>query len=51
MEDSSKDPSATGSPDTQDGLRNSLEEQQQILSRLSQELDDYFALRVLRRNK
>ncbi|AGB03273.1 hypothetical protein [Methanoregula formicica] len=51
MEDSSRNPSETGSPTTIAGLRNGLEEQQEILNRLSQKLDDYFALRGFGKNE
>jgi len=51
MEDSSTNPLAKGSPTTQNGLRNGLEEQQEILKRLSRELDNYFALRGFGKNE
>ncbi len=51
MQDSIQDPSATGLPSVNAELRNSLKEQQEILSRVSQELDDYFAIRGLGKNE
>jgi len=51
MEDASRNPSEPDSLTTIAGLRNGLEEQQEILSRLSQELDDYFALRGFGQNE
>jgi len=51
MEDSSRNPSATESPIRTAGLRNGLEEQQEILKRLSHELDNYFALRGFGKNE
>jgi len=51
MEDSSRNPSVTGSPVTHPGLRNGLEEQQEILKKLSRELDNYFALRGFGKNE
>jgi hypothetical protein len=48
MGDSTQDPS-TGSPSTNASLRNGLDEQQEILDRLSRELDDYFALKRFRK--
>ena len=51
MEDSSRNPSETGSPTTITGLRNCLEEQQEILSRLSQELDNYFTFKGFGKNE
>lgn len=51
MQDSTQDPSATGSPSVNAELRNGLKEQQEILSRLSRELDNYFAIRGLGKNE
>jgi len=51
MEDSSRNPSVTGLPATYSGLRNGLEEQQEILKKLSQELDNYFSLRGFGKNE
>ena len=51
MEDSMQKSSAGGSPSTKAELRNGLEEQQEILSRLSRELDNYFALRGFGKNE
>ncbi len=45
MEDSMQNHSAGGSPSTKDELRKGVDDQQEILSRLSRELDNYFALR------
>ena len=51
MDDSSRNPSTTGSPATHSTLQNSLKEQQEILGRLSRELDHYFAHRGFGKNE
>ncbi|WP_292417990.1 hypothetical protein [Methanoregula sp.] len=51
MDDSSRNPSTTGSRTTHSELQNGLKEQQEILSRLSRELDHYFAHRELGKNE
>ena len=48
MEDSKQIPLGVGSRAVPGELQNGLEEQQQMLDRLSGELDDYFSLKSIR---
>jgi hypothetical protein len=47
MEESTRTQSVSSTSSEPAALRNGLAEQQEILSRLSKELDDYFSLRRL----